>query len=110
MATDPDRQSDGRAARRRRRALAELPGGFHAAFQAAWAVAMGFPTAAEVTRVVHDPTAGAALGVIEVTGIWASLAGFGWALRVAALTGCGRWGAKTRRRAREAGRRRGGDR
>ena len=67
---------------------------------------MAVPIAARAGQLAHHPGAGAAVAVIEVSGIWAAIAGLAWMLRVLALTGCGRWGARTRRRVRNAGRRR----
>jgi len=106
MATDPDRQSDGHAARPRRRALSELPGGIHGAFQFAWALAMAVPTAARVSELVSRPSGQAALAIIEVTAIWALLAAAGWLARLVMLSSCGRLGARTRQRFKETGRRR----
>lgn len=106
MATDPDRQSNGRPPLRRRRTLSEPPGGIHAAFQVGWALATSVPVIAKATELADRPSSSAALAIIQVTGVWAVGAGFAWALRVAALSTCGRWGARTRERVREAGRRR----
>ena len=106
MATDPDRQSDGHPERPRRRALRELPGGLHAAFQVGWALAMAIPVAARLSELVGRPSVGAAISVIQVTAIWALLAGMAWLARLVALTSCGRSGARTRQRVRAGARRR----
>ena len=79
---------------------------FHGAFQLAWAGALTVPLAAKVTQMVDRPRPDVALAIIEITGVWALGAILAWALRIAALTSCGRWGASTRERVREAGRRR----
>lgn len=78
----------------------------HAAFQVAWALAMTIPVAAKMSELADRPSSSAALAIIEVTGIWALVAGAAWALRVVALTSSGRWGAHTRQRIRESRRRR----
>lgn len=82
------------------------PGGIHGVFQVGWALAMAVPVAGKVTPLVNQPSPHLAMAIIELSGLWALLAGVAWALRVAALTNCGPWGARTRRRARERGRRR----
>jgi hypothetical protein len=61
---------------------------------------MALPVAAKVGVLVQQPRASAALGIVEVSAVWALLAAVAWALRVAALSTCGRWGARTRDRAR----------
>jgi hypothetical protein len=106
MATDPDRQSDGDSARSRRRALSELPAGIHTAFQVLWLLAVAVRVVAEGSELAHRPSAHAALSIVMVTSIWAGVAGVAWGLRVVALTGCGRWGERTRERVRAVGRRR----
>jgi hypothetical protein len=77
----------------------------HAAFQLAWAGALTVPLATKVTQMIDRARPGVALGIIEITGIWALGAFLAWSLRVVAITGSGRWGARTRQRVREAGRR-----
>ena len=75
-------------------------------FQVGWALAIAVPLAGKVAQLVNRPSPHLAVAVIEVTGVWALLAGLAWAVRVAALTTCGCWGRRTRRRVTEAGRRR----
>jgi hypothetical protein len=106
MATDPDRQSNGYAASQRRRSLSRLPGGIHVVFQLAWLAAAAILIAMRVEELVRHPSSSAALAVIEVSAVWALVATLVWALRVMALTSCGRWGARTRERVQETGRRR----
>ena len=105
MATDPDRQSDGRPSRQRRRPLSALPGGLHVAFQAAWLLAIAFPMAAKASELAARPAARVALSIVELTAAWAVVATLTWGLQVLALTTSGRFGARTRSRVREAGRR-----
>jgi hypothetical protein len=106
MATHTDRQSDGRTARRRGRPVRALPVGLHGAFQVAWALAMAFPLATEVEDLVGRPHPVAALGVIEVSAVWAVVAALAWTLRLLTLSTCGSWGSRQRQRVRESGRRR----
>ncbi len=82
------------------------PGGIHGVFQVGWALVMAVPVAGKVAQLVNRPSPHLAVTIIELTGLWALLAGLAWALRVAALAGCGPWGARTRRQVQEAGRRR----
>jgi hypothetical protein len=100
MAADPDRHSDGRPPGERRRALNEPPGGLHAAFQVAWALALAAPLALKVSALAQRPGTTAALGVIEISAVWTLVAALAWALRVLALSSCGRCGSRTRDRAR----------
>jgi hypothetical protein len=81
------------------------PGGIHGVFQVGWALAISVPVAGKVAQLVSRPSPHLAVAIVELTGLWALLAGLAWAVRVAALTSCGGWGARIRRRAREAGRR-----
>lgn len=104
MATDPDRQSDGDPERSQRRALSRIRGAIHAALQLAWALAVSIPMIWTAMRLVDRPSPGAAWGIVEITAVWALVAGLAWALRVAALTSCGPWGTRTRRRVRDTGR------
>ncbi len=104
MATDPNRQSDGRPRGAQGRTLNRTPG-IHLAFQIAWAVAIAIPSVTAARQLAHRPTAGAALTIVELTAAWALIAGLAWGLRAIALTGCRRFGARTRQRVREAGRR-----
>src|SRR5436853_600332 len=104
MATDPDRQSNGDPQRPRRRSLSRLPGGMHGVSQVGWALAMAVALATRVSGLVDRPSPGTAVAIIEVTTIWAIGAGLAWVIRSLALTGCGRWGARTRRRVRQFGR------
>jgi hypothetical protein len=67
---------------------------------------MAFPVAAKVEGLVNRPHAAAALAVIEASAIWALVAALAWAIRVLALSTSGPWGARTRKRVRDAGRRR----
>ena len=92
MATDPDRQSNGLAARQRRRALSGLRVRVHTTAQILWLSAVAIPVAAKVSELAHRPSAHVALSIVAISGIWALVAGCAWSLRVLALTGCGRWG------------------
>jgi hypothetical protein len=76
----------------------------HAAFQVAWALALAAPLAVKVSALAQRPGATAALGVIEVSAVWALIAALAWALRVLALSSCGRFGSRSRDRVRRAGR------
>jgi hypothetical protein len=105
MATDPDRQSDGRQSQPVR-VLNRLPGGIHAVFQLAWFAGVAIPIATRVEELLHRPSASAAVAVIEVSAVWALVAALAWALRVGTLTSCGKWGGRTRQRVQENGRRR----
>ena len=80
--------------------------GIHAAFQVAWTVGVAVPVAAKASELAHRPSGHAALSIVAVTGIWAVGAGCAWGVRVLALTSCGKWGGRVRRRVRTAGRRR----
>ena len=71
---------------------------------------MAVPIAARISDLVNRTSAQAALAVIEVTAIWALLAAVAWLARLAGLTSCGRWGARSRQRIQETGRQRSGDR
>jgi hypothetical protein len=75
-------------------------------FQVGWALAITVPLAGKVAQLVNRPSPHLAVTIVELTGVWALLAGIAWAMRVVALTSCGPWGARTRGRIREAGRRR----
>jgi hypothetical protein len=77
------------------------------ALQVALALALTAPLVAEVSQFAGRPTASGAVGIVEVSAIWALAALTVWMLRVAALSGAGRWGEATRRRVRN--RRRGVD-
>ena len=77
-----------------------MPGGLHGAGQVALALVFTAPLVAKASEFADRPTAAAAVGVIEVSAIWALLALIGWAARVTALSSCGRWGQAARRRVR----------
>jgi len=64
---------------------------------------MAVPVVGRVSELVGRPSAGAAISVIQVTAIWALLAGLAWVARLVAMTSCGRWGARTRQRVRQSG-------
>jgi hypothetical protein len=68
------------------------------ALQVALALAFAAPLVAKVSQFAGRPTAAGAVGIIEVSAIWALAALIGWMLRVAALSSSGRWGEATRRR------------
>ena len=105
MATNPDRQSDGRPAPSRLKRLTVLPGGLHGVFQVAWALATAALLASPVSALAERPAPSSAIAVIELTGLWAVGAGLAWAIRLFVLCTNGRFGNVTRGRAR---RRRGG--
>ena len=87
--------------------MSELPGGLHGAFQVAWTLAMAIPVGSQVSSLARHPTSAGAFGVIELSAIWALIAGVAWGLRVIALATGGRLGAATRERARRRRRREG---
>jgi hypothetical protein len=106
MATDPDRQSDGRPTPSRRKRLIVARGALHGVCQAAWALAVAAPLASALSALAGRPSASRALGVIEITGVWGLGAALGWAIRVFALCASGRFGAGVRERARRRAQRR----
>ena len=61
------------------------------------------PLAAAVGEFARRQTTGAALELVAVSAIWALIALLGWGLRVVALGTSGRWGVRTRDRARRKG-------
>jgi hypothetical protein len=70
------------------------------AIQVALALAFTAPLVAKVSQFAGRPTASGALGIVEVSAIWALAALTVWTLRVVALSSAGRWGEATRRRVR----------
>jgi hypothetical protein len=66
---------------------------------------LAFLLAAKVSDLVARPGAAAAFAIIEVSAVWALGAALAWTVRVLALSSCGAWGARTRRRREDAGRR-----
>ena len=87
--------------------MSELPSGLHGAFQLAWTLAMATPVGSQVSALARHPSSAGAFGVIELSAIWALIAGVAWGLRVVALTTGGRFGAATRERTRRRSRRQG---
>jgi hypothetical protein len=71
----------------------------HAAFQLVWAAAMLGPLVLAVARLLADPLLGRVPLVLALSAGWALVALVAWAIRVAALSGAGAFGHRTRDRA-----------